>query len=47
MIIAPFKFAIHTDSNNIINKEKIDIVASTKWCTFTVNFNNSKSGCYI
>lgn len=47
MIIVPLKFAICTDCNKIPNKEKIDIVASTNWCTFTVNFSNSESGCYI
>lgn len=47
IIVAPLKFVIYTDSNKIINKEKIDIVASTNWCTFTVNFNNSESRCDI
>lgn len=44
MIIAPLKFAICTDSNKIPNKEKIDIVASTNWCAFTVNFSIQNQG---
>lgn len=35
------------DSKQMINKKKIDIVASTNWHAFAVNFNNSESGCYI